>query len=88
LSKRFLPAKISGWWLRSLNFLQFRYRLNGGMVCTADANFAAHASLQRDVRGTGVAQDPQCETGTTDCVADQIQRVNICKAARSFEVEL
>jgi hypothetical protein len=31
--------------------------MNGGMVCKADANFAAHASLQPDARGTGVAQD-------------------------------
>jgi excisionase family DNA binding protein len=55
-------------------FFNFIVAMNGGMVCKADANFAAHASLQPDARGTGVAQDPQYETGKTDCGADQIER--------------
>jgi hypothetical protein len=53
--------------------------MNGGMVCKADANFAAHASLQPDARGTGVAQDPQYETGKPDCGADQTERVTSAK---------
>ena len=59
--------------------------MNGVMVCKADASFAVHASVQLDACGTGVAQVPQCETGTSDCQADQTEPVASDKAAGSFE---
>jgi hypothetical protein len=54
--------------------------------CAKHARLRGLVFLQSEVRGTAVAQRPQYEFERSDCGADQIERVNICKASRSFEV--